>query len=152
MPPASTPLTVPIAVALKVILETDSLAVYRVGIARKLIRPKFRGDATRCRNQRQIFIPRFIRFSAVSTVLQQSVCQYNEDCPPDRLCDRLNRICINPCSTDTCGTNALCVPNHHAAECRCPPGSSGNPHISCTYGPGEPFHVRSVRISGISRL
>lgn len=64
----------------------------------------------------------------------QPVCQYNEDCPPDKLCDRLNRICINPCLSDSCGENAECTPKNHAAECRCPPGSRGNPHLSCTSG------------------
>lgn len=50
------------------------------------------------------------------------VCQYNEDCPPNKLCDRLNRRCINPCFEDSCGDNAECVPKNHEATCICLPG------------------------------
>lgn len=50
------------------------------------------------------------------------VCQYNEDCPPFKLCDRLNRRCISPCFEDSCGDNAECVPKNHEATCICLPG------------------------------
>lgn len=64
----------------------------------------------------------------------QPVCQYNEDCPPDKACDRLNRLCINPCSEDSCGENAECWPDNHQVQCRCLPGSYGNPYIECGQG------------------
>lgn len=60
-----------------------------------------------------------------------SVCQYNEDCPPEKLCDRLNRVCINPCQEDSCGENADCFPRNHGIECRCRSGFSGNAYIEC---------------------
>lgn len=60
------------------------------------------------------------------------ICQYNEDCPPDKLCDRLNRICINPCQEDSCGENALCKPINHGIHCECPVGYRGNPNIECS--------------------
>lgn len=59
------------------------------------------------------------------------VCQYNEDCPPNKLCDRLNRICINPCLEDSCGENAECLPKNHGVDCRCLPGFEGNPYVEC---------------------
>lgn len=59
------------------------------------------------------------------------VCQYNEDCPPNKLCDRLNRICINPCFEDSCGENAECIPKNHGIDCRCLPGYQGNPYVLC---------------------
>lgn len=65
---------------------------------------------------------------------QKSVCQYNEDCPPDKLCDRLNRICINPCFEDSCGENADCVPSKHSFECHCHSGYVGNPYTFCEQG------------------
>ncbi|KAL1140438.1 hypothetical protein AAG570_000370 [Ranatra chinensis] len=68
----------------------------------------------------------------VPVMSQKSVCQYNEDCPPDKLCDRLNRVCINPCQEDSCGDNAICTPADHGVDCTCPPGSSGNPYIECS--------------------
>ncbi|KAG8232833.1 hypothetical protein J437_LFUL013159, partial [Ladona fulva] len=60
------------------------------------------------------------------------ICQYNEDCPPHELCDRLNRLCINPCSEDTCGSNAHCVPVNHGVDCQCLSGFSGNPYVGCS--------------------
>lgn len=59
------------------------------------------------------------------------ICQYNEDCPPNKLCDRLNRICINPCFEDSCGENAECLPKDHGVECRCLPSYQGNPYVLC---------------------
>lgn len=59
------------------------------------------------------------------------VCQYNEDCPPNKLCDRLNRRCINPCQEDSCGENAECHPVNHGIECKCPVGLLGNPYVEC---------------------
>lgn len=61
----------------------------------------------------------------------KNVCQYNEDCPPNKLCDRLNRICINPCFDDSCGENAECLPKDHGIECRCFEGYHGNPYTIC---------------------
>lgn len=65
---------------------------------------------------------------------RRPVCQYNEDCPPDKLCDRLNRVCINPCADDSCGDNAECVPTNHGISCSCLPGHQGNAYIECEQG------------------
>lgn len=62
----------------------------------------------------------------------QPICQYNEDCPPTKLCDRLNRRCVNPCQQDDiCGTNAECTPVNHAIQCNCRPGYTGNAYVEC---------------------
>lgn len=61
-----------------------------------------------------------------------NICQYNEDCPPDKYCDRLNRRCINPCIEDSCGENAECFPTNHAIECRCWDEYVGNPYVECS--------------------
>lgn len=74
-----------------------------------------------------------------------SMCQYNEDCPPDKLCDRLNRVCKNPCQVDSCGTGAECTPVQHGVECRCPIGATGNPYIECNTG----NRTFNKRMSGI---
>lgn len=65
-------------------------------------------------------------------VISQPICQYNEDCPPTKLCDRLNRRCINPCSVDACGENAVCNAVNHGIECSCLNGFVGNPYIECS--------------------
>lgn len=71
-------------------------------------------------------------FSFVTVNGYQPICQYNEDCPPNKLCDRLNRRCINPCSADSCGENADCTPVNHGIECSCRNGFHGNAYIECT--------------------
>uniref|UniRef100_A0A182XBR0 EGF-like domain-containing protein n=1 Tax=Anopheles quadriannulatus TaxID=34691 RepID=A0A182XBR0_ANOQN len=76
----------------------------------------------------------FVQCVPVTTV--GSVCQYNEDCPPDKLCDRLNRICINPCQADSCGDNAECFAVNHGIDCRCRAGYVGNAYIECTQHQG----------------
>lgn len=67
-------------------------------------------------------------------IAPKPICQYNEDCPPNKLCDRLNRICINPCNEDSCGDNALCVPENHGIKCACLSGFVGNPYTECELG------------------
>ncbi|CAH0390731.1 unnamed protein product [Bemisia tabaci] len=62
----------------------------------------------------------------------QRSCQYNGDCPSDKVCDRLNRICVNPCFEDSCGLNAVCIPINHGTDCRCLAGFHGNPYLGCT--------------------
>lgn len=63
-----------------------------------------------------------------------SVCQYNEDCPPELLCDRLNRKCISPCAINKCGDNAECLPSNHGIQCKCAPGFTGNAFLECYQG------------------
>lgn len=69
----------------------------------------------------------------LAVVDYQPICQYNEDCPPTKLCDRLNRRCINPCLVDSCGLNAECAPSNHGIECRCVNGFVGNPYVECSH-------------------
>lgn len=69
----------------------------------------------------------------LSVIDYQPICQYNEDCPPTKLCDRLNRRCINPCLVDSCGSHAECTPFNHGIECRCLSGFVGNPYVECSH-------------------
>ncbi|KAJ9598210.1 hypothetical protein L9F63_011093, partial [Diploptera punctata] len=64
------------------------------------------------------------------------ICHYNEDCPPHKLCDRLNRVCINPCQEDSCGLNAQCFAVNHGIDCKCLDGYSGNPFVECAHVTG----------------
>lgn len=70
----------------------------------------------------------------IIVVDSKSVCQYNEDCPPELLCDRLNRVCISPCAINKCGDNAECIPINHGIQCKCPSGFAGNPYLECYEG------------------
>lgn len=60
------------------------------------------------------------------------MCQYNEDCPSYKFCDRLNRKCIDPCLKTDCGLNASCYPENHQAQCKCLLGFQGKPYVGCT--------------------
>lgn len=61
----------------------------------------------------------------------RGLCQYNEDCPDDEACDRLNRVCRPVCETDTCASTAQCVGRNHQPICSCLPGTVGNPYVEC---------------------
>lgn len=60
------------------------------------------------------------------------VCQYNEDCRDDEICDRLNRVCQPVCDAESCAPTALCRGKQHQPMCNCPPGTNGNPYIQCS--------------------
>ncbi|XP_047739052.1 fibrillin-1 [Hyalella azteca] len=47
-------------------------------------------------------------------------CSVHSECPSDLACE--NGVCINPCDSLPCGSNAYCEPEEHAAWCRCHPG------------------------------
>jgi len=60
-----------------------------------------------------------------------AICHYNEDCADHEACDRLNRICRPVCEDDTCAETATCVARDHQPKCTCPPGTTGNPYVTC---------------------
>lgn len=62
----------------------------------------------------------------------RGICQYNEDCPDDEACDRLNRVCRKVCDIDSCAQNAICEGRKHQPVCVCGPGLLGNPYIECS--------------------
>ena len=47
-------------------------------------------------------------------------CNQDEDCPGQLACE--NSVCVNPCSSLPCGDVAICIPERHAAWCRCKSG------------------------------
>ncbi|KAK2714566.1 hypothetical protein QYM36_008951, partial [Artemia franciscana] len=57
-------------------------------------------------------------------------CDTNEDCPSEKACE--TGICVDPCSYEPCGINAICTPIAHEATCSCPTGYIGNPKTGCT--------------------
>lgn len=60
-------------------------------------------------------------------------CTSNDNCPFDRSC--VNNYCVDPCTVgDPCGRGANCEAVAHAATCRCPAGSQGDPHKACIAG------------------
>lgn len=61
-----------------------------------------------------------------------SVCHYNEDCPDDQACDRLNRICRLVCDSESCAETAYCRAINHQPKCYCPPGTTGIPDVDCS--------------------
>ena len=61
-------------------------------------------------------------------------CLTNKDCPPTKFCDRLSFNCMDVCTADTCGRNAVCLPENQRPKCSCPPGTRPNPlpEVACT--------------------
>ena len=59
-------------------------------------------------------------------------CKVDADCVYDKAC--INGNCLNPCtygSGSQCGRGAECHVQAHRAQCVCPPGTQGNPLLSC---------------------
>ena len=59
-----------------------------------------------------------------------SGCKNNDDCSHDTTC--INRLCIDMCYNGLCGHQAGCNIVSHRPQCRCPPGTTGNPNIKCS--------------------
>lgn len=56
-------------------------------------------------------------------------CVVSSECSFDKAC--VNQKCVNPCTTGTCGTNAVCRVNNHSPICSCNNGFTGNPFVIC---------------------
>ena len=71
-----------------------------------------------------------ISFS-ISTVIPEPVgCQSDEECSRNEACNFGN--CVNPCVTSNpCSSNAACFVENHKAQCKCPPGFTGDPFRRC---------------------
>ena len=61
-------------------------------------------------------------------------CLGNADCPPTKFCDRLSYTCMDVCTSDTCGLNAVCLPEQQKPKCSCPPGTKPDPlaEVKCS--------------------
>lgn len=61
-------------------------------------------------------------------------CLSNRECSDTLTC--VEGACINPCGKLSCGPNAYCEPENHAAWCRCAVGFTESPNgecFSCNY-------------------
>lgn len=56
-------------------------------------------------------------------------CKADDDCPLNKAC--INNHCINPCGSTPCGRGAECEVQSHLPRCICPPGTQGDPFVSC---------------------
>ncbi|CAH1404987.1 unnamed protein product [Nezara viridula] len=56
-------------------------------------------------------------------------CRTDSECPVTESC--VNKQCMDPCRLAKCGIGAYCEPEGGKGRCICPPGSLGNPFISC---------------------
>lgn len=57
-------------------------------------------------------------------------CVLNSDCSLDQVCYNLK--CVNTCTLDVCGQNAVCSVNNHTPLCTCRDGYSGDPFNKCS--------------------
>lgn len=56
-------------------------------------------------------------------------CVINSECLPSKAC--INQKCVDPCSLETCGRNAICQVFSHVPMCSCPESMTGNALVSC---------------------
>ncbi|XP_066901827.1 neurogenic locus notch homolog protein 4 [Halyomorpha halys] len=56
-------------------------------------------------------------------------CESDYDCPGSTKCS--NFKCTQLCTPGSCAANARCDVNNHRSVCTCPPGTFGDPYISC---------------------
>ncbi len=68
-------------------------------------------------------------------------CRNDLDCKTDEICLPVGggRRCLDACSRDQCGPNAVCLANAHKANCICRDGFQGNPNdlsVGCRPGTG----------------
>lgn len=61
------------------------------------------------------------------------ICFHDADCKSDQKCNPVTQECYDICSKPgVCGKGALCKADNYRAECQCPNGYRGNPHVECT--------------------
>ena len=76
-----------------------------------------------------IFISIYSISGCIGETPRTSECTEDSHCPGQLAC--LNQQCSNPCTSLPCGANANCVPEDHAAWCRCKSGYAENSAGQC---------------------
>ena len=72
----------------------------------------------------------FKRLSLTAVIPEAVGCESDQECSNNEACD--NGDCINPCAnSNPCSSNAICFNENHRANCRCPPGFTGDPFSRC---------------------
>lgn len=66
-------------------------------------------------------------------------CLTDNDCEVNLAC--IQQRCLDPCSSITCGTNAICSVNSHRALCTCRKGFEGDPYTSCVERKKVPQYI-----------
>lgn len=87
------------------------------------------GQNTVFRNNRCECIPNYIGDPHRNC---HPVCISNSDCPRSKACK--NNNCVDPC-VNACADQATCEVINHYEYCSCPPGTFGDPLISCRKRP-----------------
>ena len=57
-------------------------------------------------------------------------CSADDECPSNLACR--SRSCVNPCIQENpCSSSAICSVTNHRPQCKCPPGTDGDPFTQC---------------------
>jgi hypothetical protein len=84
----------------------------------------------------------------------QPECITSADCPSYLSC--MNNKCKDPCTPQTCATEAQCRVTNHAVRCECNPGTTGDPYRYCEverkYDPPREKDVCNPNPCGINAL
>lgn len=85
------------------------------------------GPNSACRNGQCLCLPGFS-----GSPCSVPSCRNDLDCRSDQICLPVDpaggRRCVDACSRDQCGPNAVCVASAHRASCICRDGFVGNPN------------------------
>ena len=92
------------------------------------------GPNSACQNGQCQCLPGFLNDPSTGGCIVSS-CRNDLDCNIRQICLNIDpnakgntgRQCIEACSRDQCGPNALCVADNHRASCICQDGFHGNP-------------------------
>ena len=68
-------------------------------------------------------------------------CVVDPDCASHLACIR--EKCVNPCQSQTCGTNAECTVSNHRPLCVCIRGYEGDPYTICRERKKRPIPVHN---------
>ncbi|KAF2350556.1 EGF-like domain [Trinorchestia longiramus] len=71
-----------------------------------------------------------IYVSKIPTPTITIACTNNDNCRGTDSC--INMMCYDACALGVCGVNANCQVASHRPVCHCPPGTEGDPQISCS--------------------
>lgn len=76
---------------------------------------------------------------------EKRLCSADDECPNTLAC--LNSTCLSPCTSVSCGLNAFCEVDNHAAWCRCNPGYTKPEGGKCISGKHYKYKTLTFKFS-----
>ena len=101
------------------------------------------GPNAACRNGQCLCLPGYSSTAGGSCSIPS--CRNDLDCASREVCLPVDqsvknggvRRCVDACSREQCGPNAVCVADTHRASCICRDGFKGNANVGCQQEPAD---------------